>query len=121
MLLGSQGSALACYSGGVWYRKTLTLSPPQVESRVILDLGRVVATAEVRVNGRSAGVRVAPPWQLDITELLQPGDNRLEVLVYNALSNHYRTIPTRYRGESESGLLGPVRLIFRQEVTLISG
>jgi hypothetical protein len=32
------------------------------------------------------------------------------VLVYNTLANHYVTIPTRYRGDVTSGLLGPVTL-----------
>lgn len=114
----SKGSALQCYSGGVWYRKKVTLSPPQVGGRVMLDLGRVVATAELRVNGQSAGIRVAPPWQLDITEFVKAGDNHLEILVYNTLANHYRTVPTRYRGNPESGLMGPVRLQFLPEVTL---
>jgi hypothetical protein len=31
-------------------------------------------------------------------------------LVFNTLANHYQTIPTRYRGSTKSGLLGPVRL-----------
>jgi hypothetical protein len=38
------------------------------------------------------------------------GQNRIEVLVYNTLANHYQTIPTRYRGSALSGLLGPVSL-----------
>jgi hypothetical protein len=115
----SKGSAMECYSGGVWYRKKVMLSRAQVESRVMLDLGRVVATAEVRVNGHLAGVRVAPPWQLDITRFVETGANRIDILVYNTLANHYRTVPTRYRGKSTSGLIGPVRLEFRREVTLI--
>ena len=93
-------------------------TPEQVRRRVVLNLGAVVATAEVRVNGRSAGIRVAPPWTLDIFEFVQAGENRLEILVYNTLANHYRTIPTRYRGNPTSGLLGPVRLEFVEEVTL---
>jgi hypothetical protein len=32
------------------------------------------------------------------------------VLVFNTLANHYVTIPTRYRGELTSGLLGPVTI-----------
>jgi hypothetical protein len=115
----SKGSALECYSGGIWYRKKVTLSPPQVGSRVTLDLGGVAATAEVRVNGQSAGIRVAPPWQLDITDFVKAGDNHIEILVYNTLANHYRTVPTRYRGNSVSGLMGPVRLKFLREVTLV--
>jgi len=70
----------------------------------------VVATAAVRVNGALAGIRVAPPWRVEVGKQLRAGDNRIEVLVYNTLANHYRTIPTRYRGELTSGLLGPVAL-----------
>ncbi|MBL7041421.1 MAG: hypothetical protein ISR77_22485 [Pirellulaceae bacterium] len=114
----SQGSALECYSGGAWYRKTVTLNSEQVGNRVVLDLGGVAATAEVHVNGRRAGIRVAPPWQVDITDAVRTGENRIEILVYNTLANHYQTIPTRYRGNPKSGLLGPVRLEFLQEVTL---
>ncbi len=106
----SKTGALECYSGGAWYRTTIQLTPQQADGQTTLDLGSVVATAEVRVNGRVAGVRVAPPWTVDITALVQPGENRIEVLVFNTLANHYLTIPTRYRGELTSGLLGPVIL-----------
>jgi hypothetical protein len=70
----------------------------------------VVATAEVRVNGQVAGIRVAPPWRVDISKQVKAGENRIEVLVFNTLANHYLTIPTRYRGELTSGLLGPMTL-----------
>jgi len=108
----SQDSTLECYSGGAWYRRSVQLGPDQVGRRVVLDLGQVVATAEVRVNGRQAGIRVAPPWKVEITDFVQAGENRIEILVYNTLANHYLTIPTRYRGALTSGLLGPVRLEF---------
>jgi hypothetical protein len=114
----SQGSALECYSGGAWYRKNVTLTGEQVQRRVILNLGEVAATAEVRVNGQAAGIRVAPPWKLDITAFVKAGENRLEILVCNTLANHYLTVPTRYRGNPKSGLIGPVQLEFLQEVTL---
>ena len=65
----------------------------------------------------TAGIRVAPPWKLDITEYVKAGENRIEVLVYNTLANHYLTIPTRYRGNPKSGLLGPVRLEFVSSAT----
>ena len=80
---------------------------------VWLDLGGVSSSAEVHVNGKPAGVKLAPPYRVDISRLVLPGANRIEVLVYSALSNHYQTIPTRYRGEGPSGLLGPVRLAIR--------
>jgi hypothetical protein len=106
----SKSGVLECYSGGAWYRKTVSLSSEQVHGKVTLDLGKVVATAEVRINGEPAGIRVAPPWRVDISQQVRPGDNRIEVLVFNTLANHYTTIPTRYRGDPTSGLLGPVTL-----------
>ncbi len=106
----SKAGALECYSGGAWYRKTIALTPQQAGGPVELDLGKVIATAEVRVNGQLAGIRVAPPWRVDISKQVKPGENRIEVLVFNTLANHYLTIPTHYRGELTSGLLGPVTL-----------
>jgi hypothetical protein len=106
----SQGGALECYSGGAWYRRTVPLPPERARGRVFLALGDVAATAEVRVNGRPAGVRVAPPWRFDVSELVRPGENRIEIRVFNTLANHYLTIPTRYRGSTRSGLIGPVRI-----------
>ena len=101
------------YSGGVCYRTTAVLAEEDVGGRVELDLGKVVATAEVHVNGKKAGVRVAPPWRVDVSGLLKPGENVVEVLVFNTLANHYQTIPSRYRGQPASGLFGPVRLLSR--------
>lgn len=106
----SQAGVLASYSGGAWYRQTVNITAEQAQGEISLDLGKVVATAEVRVNGRSAGVRVAPPWRFDLSDHMKAGENRIEILVYNTLANHYLTIPTRYRGELTSGLLGPVTL-----------
>ena len=98
---------LLSYSGGAWYRKTVTIPAAR---EVTLDLGNVVASVEVFINGHPAGVRTAPPWRFDITPWAKPGTNRIEVLVCNTLANHYTTIPTLYRGETISGLLGPVSI-----------
>ena len=103
----SQAGVLETYSGGAWYRKTVEIPAAR---EVVLDLGNVAASAEVRVNGKSAGIRVSPPWTVDVTDLVRPGSNRIEVLVCNTLANHYVTIPTHYRGDLASGLLGPVSL-----------
>ena len=115
----SQGSVLECYSGGAWYRKNISLSKAQAGSGVILDLGEVVATAEVRINGKTAGVLVSPPWKLNISAYIREGKNQIEILVYNTLANHYLTIPTKYPGDSlKSGLIGPVKLVFNTGIIL---
>lgn len=106
----SLGSVLENYSGGAVYSKNINLSKEEI-SHVIIDLNDVVATAEVFVNGKSAGVLVSPPWKLDISDYLKVGENKFEILVYNTLANHYLTIPSRYKGNSiKSGLIGPVKL-----------
>lgn len=109
----TQQGVLECYSGGAWYRKTLALTSEQARGHVTLDLGNLSSSAEVRVNGQPAGIRILPPWKFDITTLVKPGDNRVEVLVLSALGGHYTTIPTRYRGSRVSGLLGPVKIEIR--------
>ncbi|MCL2120022.1 MAG: hypothetical protein FWH27_16515 [Planctomycetaceae bacterium] len=113
----SKMDSLRTYSGGIRYEKMLTMEPQSWQDfrKVELDLGRVVSSAEVFVNGKSAGIKVAAPWRFDVKTLLQPGDNRIEIEVYNTLGNHYLTIPTRYLGRIESGLIGPVRLHVRSE------
>jgi len=103
----SKIDGLASYSGGAWYRKTVNIPAAR---EVVLDLGSVAAAAELRVNGQSVGVRVSPPWQFDISKQVKPGENRIEVLVCNTLANHYLTVPTKYRGQPTSGLLGPVAI-----------
>jgi len=107
----SRYDGLECYSGGAWYRKSVYLENASA-SRVILDLGKVVASAQAFVNGTNAGIRVSSPYQFDITKWIKPGNNKIELLIYNTAGNHYSTIPTRYRGTTESGLFGPVTIHF---------
>jgi hypothetical protein len=109
----SQMGVLRHYSGGLWYRKNITLKSENVQGRTILDLGEVVATCEVYVNGIKAGTLVTPPYTVDISQYIRKGKNQLEILVYNTLSNHYQSIPTPgiYKKTTDSGLIGPVRII----------
>ncbi len=115
MALGdwSRMGILHNYSGGVRYRTGMVVTDQEAKARATIDLGGVTATAEVFVNGKSAGVRVAPPWRVDISGLLKSGENTIEVLVYNTLANHYQTVPSHYRGEPVSGLMGPATIEFR--------
>ena len=106
----SQIDGLKSYSGGAWYRKTFNLDPADLENDLEIDLGDLVSSAELFINGKSAGIRLSPPWTYNITKLTWQGENQIEVLLYNTLANNYTTIPTRYRGEIRSGLIGPVKL-----------
>ena len=106
----SQYGALRFYSGGVRYTKPICLNIGEA-SRVLLDLGDVDATCEVSINGSEAMIGVCPPFVFDVTGKVRNGENIIEVLVYSSLSNHYQTIPSRYRGEPHSGLFGPVSIL----------
>jgi hypothetical protein len=110
----SVGSVLENYSGGAWYRKKIMLTEQQLKSDVLLDLGKVVATAEIHVNDSLVRILVTSPWKVNISKWIRKGENKIEILVYNTLANHYLTIPTKYGGGSlKSGLLGPVKLEFK--------
>jgi len=107
----SQRGILNNYSGGVRYSTAFGLTEEEARGKVELDLGSVTATAEIHLNGNPVAVLVAPPWKTDLTRFLKSGDNKLEILVYNTLANHYQTVPSNYRGSPTSGLMGPVRLV----------
>jgi hypothetical protein len=103
--------SLGTYSGGICYTRSIQLTPAQAEGkRLTLDLGSLVSSASVRINGEPAGVRAAPPWEFDLTGKIRAGRNRLEVTVHTTLGNHYRTVPSQYPGSASSGLIGPAVL-----------
>lgn len=106
----SQYDGLYSYSGGIIYSKAIYLTKDQSKQRSVLDLGDVVSSAEVYVNGKFVAEKCAPTWEFDISNCTCEGENNIEVHVYNTLSNHYTTIPTNYRGSLKSGLIGPVSL-----------
>ena len=111
----SEIDGLRAYSGGALYRKTIAISPDDLKNKLEIDLGDLVSSAELFVNGKSAGIRLSPPWSFDITPFAKSGENKIEVMIYNTLANNYTTIPTRYRGEIKSGLIGPVSLIVSEK------
>ena len=103
------------YSGGVEYSQLVQVPPELAGSSVKLDLGRVRGTAEVVINGKTAGIRLWTPYKFDLTGRLKPGSNTIVVRIFNTLGPHYATgMPTRFINEEqvESGLFGPTRLCF---------
>jgi len=118
------------FSGTAVYAKTFNWDAAmarQPQARIVLDLGNVRELAEVKLNGRSCGITWTPPFRVDITDAIQPGQNQLEVEVVNfwpnrvigdaALPAEQRLTRTNIRKLTkdtklmESGLLGPVRVL----------
>ncbi len=93
---------MASFSGRLNYRKQITVT--DVPAKCVLDLGTVYYAAEVTVNGKKAGMRLWAPYRFDVSGLLQPGVNTIEVRVANLINNSYGT-------HKPGGLMGPVRLL----------
>jgi len=93
---------LPFYSHAVAYGKTFRLTSLQSGRKV--RLGRWHGTlAEVRVNGRPAGVIGWPPYELDISRALKADDNQIEVVVYGSLKN----LLGPHHGKINRGLTSP--------------
>jgi hypothetical protein len=76
------------FSGTVVYTKTFSLAnKPAGSKRWLLDLGSVEVIAEVKLNGSHLGTLWTRPYQVDVTEALQKGSNKLEVSVTNLWPN----------------------------------
>jgi hypothetical protein len=77
------------FSGTARYTRKLGISKTWLKDggRLKLDLGQVEVIAEVLVNGRSAGTTWTAPYRLDITDLVRPGNNKIEVQVSNLWVN----------------------------------
>jgi len=148
----TESEATRYFSGTATYEKEINLPGDLVQSglAVQLDFGEGKALAEqnlrsgmqawfdppiheaavVYVNDRRAGSLWCPPYALDVSSLLRPGDNRIRIVVANLALNYmagrrppdYRLLNLRY-GERfqaqdmdkvqpiSSGLLGPIRLV----------
>jgi hypothetical protein len=101
------------FSGTATY--TRTVQAPALWFRpgqhIWIDLGKVRDIAEVKVNGKSAGLTWAPPYRVDVTAALKPGANRLEIEVTNEWTNRQigdRLVPAEKRVLTPPGATAPV-------------
>ena len=121
------------YSGTATYEKTFELPVPSAMvpgAKLWIDLGDVHEIAEVKVNGKSCGIVWCPPFRVEISGVVKPGENKLDVEVVNFWPNRIigdaglqpdqRLTQTNIRNLKantplmESGLLGPVRILSQQ-------
>ncbi len=77
------------FGGTATYLQTFQLSPPATKApnRVVIDLGRVEVIARVWINGKEAGLLWKEPYRVDITDLVQAGENTLKIEVTTLLVN----------------------------------
>ncbi|PYQ18267.1 MAG: hypothetical protein DMF79_15485 [Acidobacteria bacterium] len=123
----SADAGVKYFSGTATYAKEIQALPAWFKpgAHVVLDLGSVREIAEVSVNGKAVGgILWKAPFDADVTDVLKPGANRLEIKVTNLWPNRMigdlqpsatkRYTFTDYKPYTkdspllESGLLGPV-------------
>lgn len=106
-------TGLANFSGSAIYTRSFVLPSTFRNQRLVLDLGRVSSVADVFVNGQHAGTLVWSPYRLDISRLIKPGENEIEVIVTNTEANQ-RAVGTWHHILSAidvNGMEGPVRIL----------
>ncbi|HOC56407.1 MAG TPA: glycosyl hydrolase [Verrucomicrobiota bacterium] len=81
--------AIRYFSGTAAYARSFDLPAGRLAGgqRLLLDLGRVEALAEVSLNGKNLGVLWKPPFVLDVTDAARLGRNSLEVRVTGTWRN----------------------------------
>ena len=106
------------FMGDVTYTTTVNLDGGSLPH--YLNLGKVCEIAEVKVNGRQAGVKWFGNRVFDVDGLLHHGTNTIEVKVTTLMANYMlsqkdnkgaqRWVGKRNSTLRSMGLLGPVRL-----------
>lgn len=133
----STNTGVKYFSGTATYEKDINIPADYVDAnrKLILDFGGVKNFAEVMLNGKSLGVLWKEPFTVDITEAARVGTNKLTIRITNLWPNRMigdQNLPENeritwssvhpYKADSPllpSGLLGPVRLMPTQVVTLV--
>ncbi|MDQ4078265.1 MAG: hypothetical protein M3220_18720 [Chloroflexota bacterium] len=93
------------FSGRASYRRTFQLPKEFQGQRIFVEPLMGDDALEVLVNGNPVAVRLWAPYEVEITDFLQPGDNTLELRVANTLINLLEAV------ERPSGLSGAPRLV----------
>lgn len=120
---------LKYHSGRAIYHRVFDFAKTTENRRVFLRLSGLHAAASLRINGQVAGAIWCSPWEIDVTDYLQEGQNAFEIQVVNQLSNRmigdlnlpedervtFATTPIVKPGDKllPAGITAAVELIFR--------
>ena len=76
------------YSEAVSYTKSYSIEAVGEDKRYVVKLADWRGSvAEVMINSKPAGIIAWPPYELDITDKIQKGDNKVSVVVFGTLKN----------------------------------
>jgi len=102
------------FAGPATYRKQFTAAAAPAGKRVFLEIADVHEYAKVKLNGKELEGHAWQPYRWEVTNVVKPGSNDLEVEVRTTASGR-GGMGGRGGGATPavSGLLGPVRLVAR--------
>lgn len=114
------------YSGCATYNNSFEVDTLLSGKRVMLNVNKVTAMAKIYLNGQYAGGLWTAPYQIDITDFIQKGNNDIRIEVVNTWQNRLiydSSLPEEQRKTwspyqpwkitdslQESGLIGPVTI-----------
>jgi hypothetical protein len=125
----SSDTGVKYFSGTATYRKPVDVPATwfKTGARLWLDLGDVKNIAQVSVNGKPLGIIWKAPFRVDVTGVLKPGANQLEIKVTNLwvnrlIGDQQPNVTTKYTYTTQafyqqnspllpSGLIGPVQVV----------
>lgn len=129
----SENDSIKYYSGEINYSTEFELQKLNKSKRIVLNLGNLCNLATIKVNGVECGTVWTTPYELDISNAIKKGKNRLEITVVNTWANAiqgadhgkapFKGIYSngKYRKESieleNTGLLGPIHMITKTQTT----
>jgi len=101
------------FAGPATYRKQFTAPGTPAGKRLFLEITEVRDYARVKLNGKELEAHAWQPYRWEVTNIVKPGSNQLEVEVRATAAGGGGGGRGRGAATPVSGLLGPVRLVAR--------
>ena len=117
------------FSGHATYSTSIKLKKSQIsKSRVWLTFPDVKDLARVRVNGKDCGIAWTAPYEVEITDAVKKGNNKIEIEVVNTWHNAlrgadqgkapYNGIWTNAKYRAEGDALLPAGLLAQPQIRI---
>ena len=121
-------SAIKYYSGSAIYSNSFIIDKRYTGSAATVKFDSIHNIATVKVNGIDCGTLWTPPYELNITKAVKPGENKIEIevtntwrnkLIYDELDPEKRMTwfnsPYKLKDKPllPAGIVGEVKIIFR--------
>ena len=108
-----ESAGVKYFSGTATYSNVVRVPPELIGPgrKLFLDLGKVQVIAQLTLNGRDLGTLWKPPFQIEVTDAIQAGDNVLEIKVVNLWPNRLigdEQLPDDCEWQVSSSSLGAV-------------